>query len=65
MPKYFKATIEVLVAADTASEACDALAEGFRPMLREFAPESSWIDWRYSDNAGFPCEYDGDGFEYA
>lgn len=71
---YYIATIQVLVAADSEGEACDAMAEAIRPILRDFCPESSWIDWRYAayDPAGcnlpgatLPAEHDGTDFERA
>lgn len=47
----YKATVEVFVAVNSEGEACDAIAEALRPLLREFAgPESCWIDWRYAGN---------------
>lgn len=63
--RYYKATIEVLVLVNDESEACDAISEAIRPMLREFDPNSSWIDWRYCDAASYPVPHDGAGFEYA
>lgn len=63
---YYKAQIEVLVDAENEAEACDAISEGLRPMLREFSPTpTNWIDWRYSDSASYPVSHDGTGFEYA
>lgn len=63
----FKATIEILLDVETEAEACDALSEGLRPLLRNFAkrPEqTAFIDWRYSDSACLPLEDDGAAFEY-
>lgn len=65
MPLY-KATIEVLVDVANEDEACDAISEAIRPMLRTFEPSSSWIDWRYANGGlNVPYEHDGQGFEYA
>lgn len=60
--RYYKSTIEVLVIASDESEAHDAMNEALREILREFKPESSWIDWRY---VSCPQQDDGAGFEYA
>jgi hypothetical protein len=61
----FKASIEVLLDAEDEGQACDALAEAIRPILREYStPESCWIDWRYSPDDSLPVEDDGEGFEY-
>lgn len=66
---YHKVTIEVLLDvgddADAYGNACDAVSEAIRPMLREFSPRSSWIDWRYADNDPGPSPHDGNGFGYA
>lgn len=66
MARYYKVTIEVLVEVDQEVEACDAIAEGLRPILREFSNvvDSAWIDWRYA-SGGDPEPHDGEGFEYA
>ena len=61
----FKATIEILLDAEDEAQACDALSEGIRSMLRDFSsPESLWIDWRYADGDSLPKEHNGEGFEY-
>lgn len=78
MTRYYIATVQVLIAADSEWGACDAMAEAIRPMLREMQddgePQSSWIDWRYAayDPAGcnlpgatVPVPHSGAGFEYA
>lgn len=62
---YYLVKIDVLVEVDEQIEACDAIAETMRPNLREFAPHSSIIDWRYSEECSVPVEHDGSGFEYA
>ena len=61
----YKATIEVLLDVEGFGEACDAISEALRPMLREFCDEgdTSWIDWRYAPD-GDPAPHDGEGFEY-
>jgi hypothetical protein len=64
--QYYKATIEVLIEADSEADACDAINEGLRPLLREFCEdETPWIDWRYFTEETGPKEHDGEGFEYA
>lgn len=60
----YKATIEILVDVDGEGEACDCIAESLRPLLREYDPQSSMIDWRYAGHGG-PDPHTGDGFEYA
>lgn len=63
---FYKATIDVLVDAENYYEACDAIAEGMRPLLREYAllpAETAWIDWRYA--ASGPVPDSGEGFELA
>lgn len=66
MTRYFKATIDVLIEADNEAEASDAISEALRPMLKEFEPSSSWIDWRYADSTlAHPLPDSGEGFEYA
>jgi len=65
--KYFKATIEILLEAETEVEACDAIAETMRPLMKTYArkPElTSFIDWQYlpPDWKG-PVEDNGEGFE--
>jgi len=60
---YYKATIEILVDVEDEASACDCIAEAMRPLLREFTPSSSVIDWRYLADA--PQPHDGEGFEYA
>jgi hypothetical protein len=65
---YYMATIDVLVEVDGYGEACDALAEGMRPLLKEYAetPEfTNFIDWRYNAETPVPVPHDGSGFEYA
>lgn len=62
---YHIATIEILVDTSDEADAADCIAEAMRPMLREFAPGSSVIDWRYADAASDPQSHDGTGFEYA
>jgi hypothetical protein len=62
---YFKASLELLVEADGIGDACDAVSEALRPLLRTFEPTSSVIDWRYADNCSVPEEHNGSGFEYA
>lgn len=60
-----RATIEILFDADDATEACDAIAETMRPLLREFSGANApFIDWRYTP-AGEPEPHDGAGFEYS
>ncbi len=62
---YHVATIEILVDVDDESEASDLIADTLREHLREFAPGSAIIDWRYQKpNVGWQ-PHDGDGFEYA
>lgn len=62
---YYKVTIEVLVEVDSETEACDAISETMRPLLREFAgSDSCIIDWRHL-NCDSPIPHDGSGFEYA
>lgn len=62
---YFVAKIEILIAANDQNEACDAISETMRPLLRTFNSESCIIDWRYSGNASVPTPHSGEGFEYA
>lgn len=59
------ATIQVLLDVETEGEACDALAEGLRPLLQTFRPPypSAFVDWRYTEDGG-PVPADGTGFEY-
>ena len=64
MPLY-KATIDVLVETDSEIEAADCIAEAMRPILRNFAPTSSVIDWKYATISHYPKEDNGDGFEYS
>ena len=64
---YFKAKIEVLIEVENEAEACDAIAEAIRPMLKEFYDgeyETAWVDWRYTPN-GHPEPDSGADFEYA
>lgn len=62
---YYKATIEVLLDVDDVNEACDAMAECIRPLLKEFGAENShWIDWRYHPSHSVPVPDSGEGFEY-
>jgi hypothetical protein len=49
MPVYV-ARIYIAVEADSHAEACDAVSEALRPLLREHEPESSVLDWHYTDN---------------
>lgn len=68
MTKYYKATIELLIEADDEAEACDAISEGLRGMLKEFSAEpdqTAFVDWKYINTAGMPEPHDGSGFEYA
>lgn len=63
----YKATIEILLDVNNFSEACDALNESLRPMLKRFsddAASTAFIDWRFSNNATFVKD-SGEGFEYA
>lgn len=61
----FKATIEIILDVPGEGDACDAIAEAMRPLLREFAgAESCLIDWRYSEAAPLPVPDSGEGFEY-
>lgn len=49
----FKATINVFVDVDCEAEACDALSEGLRPLLRRYAekPEDTcFVDWAYTSD---------------
>jgi hypothetical protein len=62
---YYKATIEILVDVETEAEACDCLSETLRPLLREFEPQSSVIDWRYHGSHSIPVPDTGKDFEYA
>lgn len=62
---YFKATIEVLVDVEHEADACDCMAEAMRPLLQEFTPTSSVIDWRYAEGHSVPEPDSGHGFEYA
>jgi hypothetical protein len=66
---YYKATIELLLDVDGEGEACDAIAETLRPLLKEFAgPDSCFVDWKYSSDNGWfshPKPHSGEGFEYA
>ena len=51
MSKYWKATIHVLVEADSEGEACDAMSEGMRWL----------VDWGYNEckpPVKFPCQGD-------
>jgi hypothetical protein len=66
MSNLYKVSIDILVEADNEAEACDAISESLRPLLREFADEpTSFIDWRYCpETTGFPVPHDGSGFEY-
>ena len=66
---FFKATIEVLVSADSEAEACDAIAGGLRPLLKAYADEptwTNWIDWRYLEpyEENYPKPHNGSGFEH-
>lgn len=63
----FKATIDVLIEADSEPEACDAISEALRPMLRVFCETpTAWIDWQYAAVPdSHPTPHDGAGFEYA
>jgi hypothetical protein len=66
--RYMKAAIEILLEVDDNDEgqAADAISEAMRPLLREFAPGSSIIDWRYAGGVeGYAEPHDGAGFEYA
>lgn len=62
---YYKATIEVLVDVNDETEAADAISEAMRPLLREFTPISSVIDWKYANTNLVPSPDSGEGFEYA
>ncbi len=62
--RYYLATIQLLIEVDSQAEAEDAVAEGMRPLLQEFEPESCWIDWQYF-LGWHPIPHDGTGFEYA
>lgn len=66
---YYKATIEVLVEVNSEAEACDAIAEAIRPILKMFSPPeaapSAWVDWRYANGHAIPEPHNGEGFEYA
>ena len=64
-------TIQVLIEADSDAEACDALAEAMRPLVKAYAPnpaETSILDWRYDADASgqilWPVQHDGSGFEF-
>jgi hypothetical protein len=65
---YYKAVIEVLVNVEDEAEACDAISEALRPILRTFEPASCWIDWRYHNSNSVPhgpFQHPPRGFEYA
>lgn len=62
MAQYYKATIEILVEVEGYGEACDCLSEALRPILKNFEPNSSVIDWRYVVG---PEVDSGEGFEYS
>jgi len=50
--KVYIATIQVALAVDSKTEACDGLAEILRDNLRLYAPQSCLIDWSYVETAG-------------
>lgn len=65
---YYRAVIEVLIDVQDEGEACDAIAEAVRPMLKQYADDPSatcWIDWHYAPTHPLPTQHDGTGFEYA
>jgi tRNA threonylcarbamoyladenosine modification (KEOPS) complex Pcc1 subunit len=62
---YHIATIEILIDAENDAEVADAIAESLRPLLREFTPRSSVVDWRYAPSCVMPEPHTGAGFEYA
>ena len=64
-PRLYKATIEILVEAREHAEACDAVSEAMRPLLKKYAakPEhNSFVDWQYVA-AGGPTIEDGAEFD--
>ncbi|RUX60131.1 hypothetical protein [Mesorhizobium sp. M7A.F.Ca.CA.002.12.1.1] len=64
MAKYI-ITVEILLEADGEGEACDAIAETMRPLLKEFGGEC-FIDWGHLE-PGSPrlaTEEDVARFEY-
>lgn len=64
----FMATIELLIDVPSEAEACDAVSETLRPLLKEFAEnpaDTCFVDWRYSDAHTIPTLHDGSGFEYS
>ena len=57
MSKYWKATIHVLVEADSEGEACDAVAEGMQMSAY------CWVDWEYDKcQPPVPFLYKGDTY---
>jgi hypothetical protein len=49
-----KATIDIYIAVDSESEACDAIAETMRPHLKRFEPDSCLLDWGYNPAHSYP-----------
>lgn len=46
----FKATVELFVDVEDHSQACDAVAEMLRPLIRAWNEDSCLIDWQYPPN---------------
>ncbi|RWI46833.1 MAG: hypothetical protein EOQ93_29335 [Mesorhizobium sp.] len=63
--KYI-ATIEIILEADSQAEACDAIAETMRPLLKEFGGEC-FIDWGHVEPSSprEATQEDAARFEYA
>lgn len=64
----FKATIEILLEADSEAEACDTVSETMRPLLRGHGGDA-FLDWQYTrkalagpDQFSTPVQTDGAEF---
>ena len=50
----WKATVELYLDVQSEAEACDAVAEMLRPMLRHYDPSSCLVDWNHARQYGTP-----------
>jgi len=54
MTAIFKATIDIYLEASAEGEACDAVAETLRPLLKRYTPDSCILDWQYNPAHAYP-----------
>ena len=50
----YKATINLYLDVPSEGDACDAIAETMRPLLKRYEPDSYFLDWRYNPGQSYP-----------